>query len=164
MIDKEPDYGVATLHCRPCVGFCLSPLRGYAYRYHMHFYCFQLGFECSLFKKIHKVMIDKGTDEVLRGFVRSDKHHDIPSAVKYRQRNPSRSTLTVVAIVRHKRVSQRYADRMEEHPNILVKEAKTTRRLRRRLLQDLCIILQLYRANAIGHMLFRVCINCQTYY
>jgi len=41
-----------------------------------------------------------------------------------------------------KTLSQRYADRMEEHPNILVinlmKQVETTRRLKRRLPQDLC--------------------------
>jgi len=59
-------------------------MRGRAYRHYMHFYCFQLDFECSLFKKSHKVMVDKGTDEILREFARSDKHHDFLSAVKYR--------------------------------------------------------------------------------
>jgi len=42
-----------------------------------------------------------------------------------------------------KRLSQRYADRMEERFNIfatnLMKEVKTTRRLKRRLAQDSCI-------------------------
>jgi len=41
-----------------------------------------------------------------------------------------------------RRLSQRYADRMEEHPNILTtnltRNAKTPRRLRKRLPQDLC--------------------------
>jgi len=41
-----------------------------------------------------------------------------------------------------KRLSQRYADRMEEHSNILatnfIKEVKTTRRLKKRLPPDLC--------------------------
>jgi len=36
---------------------------------HMHFYCFQPGFECSPFKKSHKVTMDKGTDAVPRGLV-----------------------------------------------------------------------------------------------
>jgi len=42
-----------------------------------------------------------------------------------------------------KRLNQRYADRMEEHPNILainlMKEVKTTRQLKRKLPQGLCI-------------------------
>jgi len=42
-----------------------------------------------------------------------------------------------------KRLSQKYADRMEEHPNIfatnLMKEVKTIRRLKRKLSQDLYI-------------------------
>jgi len=42
-----------------------------------------------------------------------------------------------------KRLSQRYADRMEEYPNIfatnLMKKVKTTRRLKRKLPQELCI-------------------------
>jgi len=41
-----------------------------------------------------------------------------------------------------KRLSQRYADRMKEHPNIVtnfMKEAKTIRRLKRKLPQNLCI-------------------------
>jgi len=46
-------------------------------------------------------MIDEGIDEVLRGSARSDKHHDFVNAVKYRQRDLSRPTLIVVAIVRH---------------------------------------------------------------
>jgi len=41
-----------------------------------------------------------------------------------------------------KRLSQRYADRMEEHSNIpainLMKQAKATRRLKRKLAQDSC--------------------------
>jgi len=41
-----------------------------------------------------------------------------------------------------KRFSQRYAHRMEEHPNILatnlMKQVKTTGRLKRKLSQDLC--------------------------
>jgi len=41
-----------------------------------------------------------------------------------------------------KRFSQRYADRMEEHSNILainlMRDAKTSRRLKRKLSQDLC--------------------------
>jgi len=41
-----------------------------------------------------------------------------------------------------KRLSQRYADRMEEHSNILatnlLKEIKIIRRLKRKLPQDLC--------------------------
>jgi len=48
----------------------------------MHFYCFQLDFECSLFKKSHKVMVDKATDIVLRRSARSGKHHDFLSALK----------------------------------------------------------------------------------
>jgi len=42
-----------------------------------------------------------------------------------------------------KRLSQRYADKMEKYPNILatnfMKEVETTRRLKRKLPQDLCI-------------------------
>jgi len=42
-----------------------------------------------------------------------------------------------------KRLSQKYVDRMEEYSNIfatnLMKEVKTTRRLKRKLPQDLCI-------------------------
>jgi len=41
-----------------------------------------------------------------------------------------------------KRLSQRHTDRMEEYPNVLatnlMKDVKTTRRLRRKLPQDLC--------------------------
>jgi len=41
-----------------------------------------------------------------------------------------------------KRLSQRYADRMEEYRNIfainLINKVKTTRRLKRKLSQDLC--------------------------
>jgi len=50
IIDKGSGYGVVALHCRLCVGFCLSSLRGCAYRYHMHFYCFQLDFAYALSK------------------------------------------------------------------------------------------------------------------
>jgi len=60
-----------------------------------------------------------------------------------------------------KRLSQRYADRMEKHPNVLVtnltEEVKTT--LKRKLPQDLCTVI--YRAT--GHMLFKTFINCQMY-
>jgi len=42
----------------------------------------------------------------------------------------------------NKRLSQRYADRMEEHSNILaiklMKEVKTTRRLKKKLPRDSC--------------------------
>jgi len=44
---------------------------------------------------------------------------------------------------RLKRLSQKYADRINKHPNIvatnLMKEVKTTRRLKRKLPQDLYI-------------------------
>jgi len=64
-----------------------------------------------------------------------------------------------------KRLSQRYDDRMKEHPNILatnlMKKVKTTRRLKRKLPQDRIVI---YRAYASGHMLFKTSINCQMYY
>jgi len=51
---------------------------------------------------------------------------------------------------------QRYADRMEEHPNILatnlVKEVGTSRRLKRKFSQDLCTVI--YTLMLTGHMLF----------
>jgi len=53
------------------------------------------------------------------------------------------------------KLSQRYADRMEEHPNTRdepeMKEVKATRRLKRKLLQDWAYALQNF-------------INYQTYY
>jgi hypothetical protein len=53
-----------------------------------------------------------------------------------------------------KRLSQRYADRLEEHPNILttnlMRNAKTTRKLQRRFLQDLYTLPDY---NSIDHIL-----------
>jgi len=59
-----------------------------------------------------------------------------------------------------KRLSQRYADRMEKHPNILatnfMKEVKTTRRLKENYLKIyVSNRIVIYRAYAPGHMLFK---------
>jgi hypothetical protein len=56
--------------------------------------------------------------------------------------------------------SQRYADRMEKHPNILTKNlmrsVKTPRRRKRRLSQNLSIrSMQYYKAYINGHVLFK---------
>jgi len=57
---------------------------------------------------------------------------------------------------------------MEEYSNILainlMKEVKTTRRLKRKLPQDLPDRTVIYRTYATGHMLLDACINYQMYY
>jgi len=68
IIDKEPGYGAATLGCRPCIDWILSIIATrHVYRNQTHFYCFQLGFKCSLPKKRYKITIKKRADEVLPG-------------------------------------------------------------------------------------------------
>jgi len=67
----------------------------------MHFYCFHLNFAYALSKESRNLMVDKGTDMVLRRSAGSGEHPAFLCAVKYRYRDFSRFVLTVVAIVRH---------------------------------------------------------------
>jgi len=60
-----------------------------------------------------------------------------------------------------RRHSQRYADRMKEHPNILTKNLmrsiKTPRRLKRRIPQDLCTwLVEFYRMYINGHIFCKI--------
>jgi len=87
IIEERSGYGAATLDCRPCVA-----ATRYAYRNHMHFYCFQLGFKCSLPKKRYEIRIDKRPDEVLPGSATSGIYHDFLSASNNWQQDRSRHT------------------------------------------------------------------------
>jgi len=64
-----------------------------------------------------------------------------------------------------KRLNQRYADRMEEHSNILatnlMKEVKmqTKKKITSRLVKPDGNFIE-----HIEHLLFKTCINCQMYY
>jgi len=62
---------------------------------------------------------------------------------------------------------QRYADRMEEHPNIFAINEKSQndtpvkKKITSSYVPDRIVI---YRAYIAGHMLFKTFINCQMYY
>jgi len=70
-----------------------------------------------------------------------------------------------------KKLSRRYADRLEKYLNILAIEVfltsdAETRRLKRKLPQLLVYLaIKYYKViYATGHILFKTCTNCQTYY
>jgi len=79
--------------------------------------------------------------EILQRF--QNRYLIIVNALRYVTKDTLHHDLNVLHVRDEiKRLEQRYADRMNEYPNVfatnLVKEVKTTRRLKGRLPRDVC--------------------------